>query len=398
VRRSLLLLVLSLLVPAAAGAAPPPPAPDGLDGVPMVALRDAMRGWDGLAQAWFRLRAGDAAGALGETRQLLRERPRDPDALHLLGISAAAADRPLRAREALARSLRQRPDGWVGVHLVNEYLDRGKLRRAEAVVTDLERTLAADVQVRRARVYVLLAGGRLIKARDALVALEAARPSPQAAHQLAVLLSELGDAPGALEASRRAVERDPESGAYRRELFDRLVDAGDWAGLVAASSEAGASTAGGGRDAWFRGLGLARQGRSDEAIKALASVVQHGHPDPGALTAAAGHLLQLGAYAHAEEATRAAMRLSDADPALHHLLAMTLSRQARESEGLAHYRRAAEASADDATYRFDLLVSMCALERDQELDDALARARRDFPEDGRFGALADRCRADAPSS
>jgi hypothetical protein len=92
------------------------------------------------------------------------------------------------------------------------------------------------------------------------------------------------------------------------------------------------------------------------------------------------------------------MHLSDGDPALHHLLAMTLSRQARESEGLAHYRMAAESVAEDATYRFDLLVSMCTLERAVELDEALVRARRDFPEDGRFDALADRCQAGVPSS
>lgn len=397
-RTFLLLLALTLLVPASAGAAPPPPAPDGLDSVPMAALRDSMRRWDGLAQAWFRLRAGDAEGARGEARRLLREHPRDPDALHLLGIAEAAAGKPLQAEGALRRSLRVRPDGWVGVQLVNLYIDGGRLKRAEKVVTDLERTLAADVEVRRARVYVLLASGQLLEARDALVALEQARPSGPSAHQLAILLSELGDPAGALEASRRAVERAPESTLYRRELFDRLVDAGDWAGLVTASSAAGASIVGGGRDAWYRGLALARLGRTEEAIKALASVVQHGGADPRALTAAAGHLLQLGSYADAEAAARAAMRLSDGDSALHHLLAMTLSRQARESEGLAHYRRAAEEVPADATYRFDLLVSMCALERHEELGDALPRARRDFPEDARFGALADRCLADAPSS
>ncbi|MCP4869536.1 MAG: tetratricopeptide repeat protein [Proteobacteria bacterium] len=397
-RTFLLLLALILLVPASAGAAPPAPSPDGLDSVPMTGLRDAMRRWDGLAQAWFRLAAGDADGARGEARRLLRERPRDPDALHLLGIAAAAAGKPLQAEGALRRSLRLRPDGWVGVQLVNLYLDGGKIKKADKVVGDLERTLAADVEVRRARIYVLLASDRLDEAKDALVALESARPSAPSAHQLAILLSELGDPVGALAASRRAVERDPDSALYRRELFDRLVDAGDWDGLVAASSAAGASSAGGGRDAWYRGLALARLGRPEEAVKAFASVVQHGSPDPRALTAAAGHLLQLGSYTHAEEAVRAAMRLSDSDSALHHLLAMTLSRQARESEGLAHYRRAAEAVPADATYRFDLLVSMCALERTGELGDALTRARRDFPEDARFGALADRCLADAPSS
>ena len=76
---------------------------------------------------------------------------------------------------------------------------------------------------------------------------------------------------------------------------------------------------------------------------------------------------------------------------------MVLSRQGRESEALAHYRRAAEVRGDDATWRFDLLMSLCSLQRGAELEDALQRARRDFPEDPRFEALADRC-PDQPSS
>ncbi len=396
-RTFLLLLVLILAVPASAGATTPPSS-DGLDGVPMAGLRDAMRRWDGLAQAWFRLRAGDADGARTDARRLLRERPRDPDALHLLGIAAAASGRSLQAEGALRRSLRQRPDAWVGIQLVNLYLDSGRVAQAEKIVAELERTLAAEVPVRRARVYVLIAKGDLAGARTALEALEGARPSAESAHQLALLCAELGDARGALAASRRAVERAPEVGAYRRDLFERLTAAGDWDGLVAASSEAGASTAGGGLDSWYRGVALARLGKTEEATRALAQVVQHGQPDRAALTAAAGQLLALGAYEDAEAAARAALKASDGDPALHHLLAMTLSRQARESEGLAHYRMAAEARPDDPTWRFDLLVSMCTLDRADELADGLTRALRDFPEDARFGALAGRCRVEQPSS
>lgn len=354
-------------------------------------LRETMRGWQGLAEAWFRLKAGDPDGARKDARRLLRERPRDPDALHLLGIAAAATSRPIQARCALTRSLRLGPDGWVGVQLVNLHLDAGRLTQAEKVVRDLERTLAADVQVRRARAYVQIASGELEAARGSLEALEQVRPTAEVAHQLAVLLAEMGDAAGALEATRRAVEREPGDGAYRRELFERLAVAGEWEGLVTAGSEAGADAAGGGLAAYYRGVGLARLDRSDEAVSALAQVVEHGSPDLVALVGSAGWLLQLGAYTEAERSARTALAGREQDATLHHLLAMVLSRQGRESEGLAHYRRASEVRPDDAAFRFDLAVSLCTLGRHEELDDALQRARRDFPDDPRFVELAERC-------
>lgn len=390
--RTLVLLTVAfalLVLPAPAGAAPPPA--DGLESVKMDGLREAMRGWDGLAQAWFRLKAGDPDGARKDARRLLRERPRDPDALHLLGIAAAATGHPVQARSALTRSLRSRPDGWVGVQLVNLHLDAGRLPQADKVVRELERTLAADVQVRRARAYVQIASGELEAARASLEALEQVRPTAEVAHQLAVLLAEMGDAAGALEATRRAVAREPGDGAYRRELFERLATAGEWEGLVAAGSEAGADAAGGGLAAYYRGVGLARLERTDDAIQALSQVVGHGSPDLVALVGSAGWLLQLGAYVEAERSARLALSGREGDGTLHHLLAMVLSRQDRESEGLAHYRRAAEARPDDPSFRFDLAMSLCTLGRYEELDDALQRARRDFPDDLRFVELAERC-------
>jgi Flp pilus assembly protein TadD len=240
-------------------------------------------------------------------------------------------------------------------------------------------------------VYVQIASGDLAAARASLEALEQVQPTAEVAHQLAVLLVEMGDAVGALEATRRAVTREPGDGQYRRELFERLTAAGAWEGLVEAGSEAGAGAAGGGLAAYYRGVGLARLGRKPDAIESLAQVVEHGSPDLVALVGSAGWLLQLGAYVEAERSARGALAGREEDPTLHHLLAMVLTRQGRESEGLAHYRRAAEVRSDDPGFRFDLLVSLCTLGRTEELDDALQRARRDFPDDPRFVELADRC-------
>lgn len=369
---------------------------DGLEDVPMPALRDAMRDWDGLAQAWFRLKAGDAPGARAEAKRLLGQRPGDPDALHLLGIAAAADGRPVEGERALRRSLRRRPDGWVAVHLVNLLLEQGRDGPAEKVVSDVGGKLPSDAQVRRARVYLLVARDQLDEARDGLLQLEEAWPTAEIAHQLAVLLSEMGDVAAALDAAARAVERAPEDGAMRRQHFELLASLGRWPELEAIASAAGAASVGGGLDSYWKGVALARQGKAEQATRALASVAAHGQPDAVALAGAAGWLLQLSAFTEAETAARRALVDAPERASLHHLLAMVLSRQGRESEGLAHYRRAADGAPDDATYRFDLLVSLCDLERADELGDALTRAQRDFDDDPRFAALGDRCGSGAP--
>ena len=382
---TLVLLLCFASVPASAA------PPDGLDAVPMPRLRDAMRDWDELAQAWFRLKVGDADGARKDAARLLRQRPGDPDALHLLGIAATSSGRSQQAQGALRRSLRRRADGWAGLHLTNLLLDQGRIGAAERVVLDLEARIPADLQVRRARVYIYAAEDRLDEARVALEAAEAEEPTAEMAHQLAVLLEAMGQVGPAAEAARHAVEREPEHGGHRRQLFALLMAIGSWDELVQRASEAGASAVGGGLDAYYKGLALAKLGRTGEAVKALAAVEAHGQPDALAIAGSAGWLLQLGAFEPAERAARRALTTRADDPALHHLLAMVLSRLGRESEGLAHYRRAAQGRVEDASYRFDLLVSLCSLQRSDELTDGIARAQRDFADDPRFAELNERC-------
>ena len=238
---------------------------------------------------------------------------------------------------------------------------------------------------------MLVAGGDLAGARDLLQGLEGSAPSAELAWQLSVLLAELGDAPAALAAIRRAVDQSPDQPGFRRQLFERLEQAGDWSGLVDATTQAGADAVGGGLTPYYRGLALLRLGRTEEAAAAFRSVVEHGRPDPTAAAAGAGHLLQLGRYEDAERSARVALAARGGDASLHHLLAMVLSRLGRETEGLAYYRRAAELVPDDATWRFDLLISLCGVGLDSERGEALARARRDFPEDERFTKLSETC-------
>lgn len=364
---------------------------DGLDGVAMAPLRAALRADERLARTWFRLKAGDAEGARKEAMSHVAASPRDPNALHLLGITAAATGRWMQAEGALRRSLRWRADGWVAVHLVDSLLDRGQVGAADRTLRRLEGKLGSDPQWIRARAFVLVASGDLDGARAALESLEESHPSAPLAWQLSVLLAEMGDAPAALAAIRRAVDRSPDHPAYRRQLFERLEQAGDWSALVEATGQAGAEAVGGGLTPYYRGLGLLHLGRPDDAADAFRAVLEHGQPDPAAAAAGAGHLLQLGRYEDAERSARVALTARPEDASLHHLLAMVLSRLGREAEGLAYYRRAAELVPDDATWRFDLVVSLCSLGLEGERTEALARARRDFPDDERFVELADRC-------
>ena len=160
------LLVGMLVLPVLAVADPAVPEAgkgrDGLEDIEMERLREALRGDEVLAQAWFRLGAGDAAGARSDIKRLLRDRPRDPNILHMLAIAASAERRGMEARRALRRSLRQRPDGWVALHLVNLLLNKGRVVAAQRVLGKLPDDLEDDPQVRRASAYVQVAGGNAI--------------------------------------------------------------------------------------------------------------------------------------------------------------------------------------------------------------------------------------------
>lgn len=395
-RTALFLLIavlgMALSAPASARSA------DGLDSLRMPVLQKALRDWPELAQAWFRLRAGDAEGARTEVRALLEKNPTHADALHVLGIAAAATGRTREAIASFRRSLAARPDAWVGTHLVHTLAEAGRIRPAVKAAGDLLKRLPADPQATRTWAWALVAAGRLAEARPILEGLEAQRPDGETAWQLTVLLDALGDSDGALAANRRAVTRNPDEVLWRAELLQRLHGAERWQDLFDAASAPGADLIRGGVSAWMRGIAAAKLERDDDARKAFASVQAFGDPDPLALAGAAAWLIQLDAPKDAEVAARRSVELRPDDPGLHHLLAMALTRQRREGEALAHYRRAAELSAEDAGRQYDLLVSLCSLGRVDEMRAVGEPLVARFDDDKRFAEILDRCGAagDAP--
>lgn len=364
---------------------------DGLNDVKMPLLREALRDSDALAQAWFRIRAGDVAGARRDLQALVRSDPRNPDALHLYGIAAAAAGRQAASVRALKKSVRIRPDGWVGLHLTNLYLDAGRLRPAERLVRRLEESMGSNVQVRQARAFLLVAQGELLAARDRFQSLEADEASAAAAAQLAALHGELGEDDEAVVALLRAVERAPESSSYRRRYFEALVRANDWSTLAESAAEPEGQIVGGALHLYYGGLAALELRKRDRGIQLLQSLVSMPEAESVALAAAAALLYRTDAWDASEAASRAFLDREPEEAGLHHLLAMSLSRQQRESEALAHYRRAAELRRKDADLQFALFVSLCDLELVEELDDRMPRALREFREDLRFGKLAEQC-------
>lgn len=371
----------------------PARASDGLDAVPMPVLQKALRDWPELAQAWFRLRAGDADGARDEVRVLLAKHGPHADALHLLGISAAATGRTGEAVRAFRRSWALRPDAWVGTHLVHTLAEKGRTRAALKAASDVLRRLPNDPQATRTWAWALVAAGRLTEARPVLEGLETKNPDGATAWQLTVLLDALGETDGALAANRRAVTRSPSEVGWRRELLLRLQRGERWDELFDAASAPGADLIPGGQGAWLRGLAAVKLGRDSEARRALASVAAFAEPEALALAGAAAWLLQLDAPAEAEVAARRSLVDRPDEASIHHLLAMALTRQRREGEALAHYRRAAELVPDDAGRQYDLLVSLCSLGRTDELRGLGEPVRDRFADDSRFSELLDRCAA-----
>lgn len=357
----------------------------------MPRLREALRRDPALAQAWFRMRAGDVVGARRALQAIVRRAPRDPDALHLYGMAAAASGQRFTAVRVLKKSVRIRPDGWAGLHLVNLHLDAGRLRRASRLVDKLDETLPLDLQMRQARAFVLVAQGDFTAARDRLQSIEADDPSAAAAAQLAELHAQIGDDDEAADAAERAVARAPSDAAYRRRHFEALLQAQDWSGLLRASGAELASVAGGQLHLYYGGLAALRLEKRAQGIELLGALAGHEDVDPAALAGATALLFQTDAWAQSQVAAQTLVGLRPEEPGVHHLLALSLSRLHRESEALAHYRRAAELAGKDADLHFDLLVSLCTLERVDEAAGRMPKALRDFGDDLRFGSLQSQC-------
>ena len=167
-----------------------------------------------LASAHAVLQAGDPIRAAAAVREVLRDVPESPDALHLLALCKRHSGDASGAAQAFEHALRHAPRH---IDMLNNYgallLQMGRAQEAAA-----RHEAALRLDPSPAETWIRLSHARLALT-DARGALEAARGAcarapraPRALYALAAALRETGDLDGAEDALRRALAIDPDSG------------------------------------------------------------------------------------------------------------------------------------------------------------------------------------------
>jgi tetratricopeptide (TPR) repeat protein len=191
--------------------------------MPPLSVRQRKR--DDLLQRALALHRGDPAGAEVLYRRLIRDDPRDADALHLCGLAREARGDRAGAESFIRRALALKPDfaaAWS--NLGNILLAGGS---ADAARPAYERALAADAHFAPARhnlAKLLLAQGALDAALAQSRAACRAQPG-EVSHWLlqAEIAQAAGDAAGAEAALRRAIALAPRASEPRTNLGNLLL-------------------------------------------------------------------------------------------------------------------------------------------------------------------------------
>jgi protein O-GlcNAc transferase len=321
---------------AAAGRAGPPPA----------AIQRR------LEAALGRHRAGDFAGAQALYDEVLRERPDQSDALHMLGV--------LRHQQG----------------------------DSEGAVALIRKALEGDPQ--NASCYINLGAALLKLGRrdeaDATLA-EAVRRlpnSPEAHANLAALKEAAGELPAAIEHLERALALQPTNAGYRRRLAEAAYGVGDFAVAAEAYREFLAVTP---DDIAARndfGVSLEKLERYDAAAEQYGRVVEQAPDLAEGHANLANALARIGQLAEAEYHHRRALELKPTEWRFELNLAGLLWETGRLDEAEALFRKNLDRHPDDANLwhdygsrltlarRFD--AAREALERAVALDSGLATA------------------------
>ncbi|HUA54246.1 MAG TPA: tetratricopeptide repeat protein, partial [Candidatus Sulfotelmatobacter sp.] len=183
---------------------------------------------DDLKQALARHQAGDLVESERLFRRVLDAAPRDPVALHHLGVIALQQQRGAAAEAWLAQAADARPeDPSIQFHLA---LALKALDRTDEAAARYERTVAlapgfADAHVNLGNLR--RAQGRLDDARASYERALAAAPGHAGAHNnLGTVLRELGDAQAAVASHRRALAINPRHAGAHGNLGNALVALG----------------------------------------------------------------------------------------------------------------------------------------------------------------------------
>lgn len=276
-------------------------------------------GPDPVAESLQRGMAAHQAGDLVEAARLykvvLRKRPDQFDALHLLGMAEAQRGR-LDKAERLMRDALAHHGGVAEVwsNLGNVQHQRGRLEEALA---SFERALALAPGFATAhnnRGSVLLALGRPQEALAAFDAAFAADPSfADVLHNRGIALRQMRQPEAALENFDRVLAMHPAAAQVHADRGAVLAELGRHAEALAAFDEAIAREPGHAEAHYNRGVTLVALGRFDEALAGFDNAIAMA-PQLGAAHANRGNVLvQLGRL---DDALAAFDRALDADPGL----------------------------------------------------------------------------------
>lgn len=295
-----------------------------------------------LERAIGRHRAGDLGGAQQLYDEVLKERPDQSDALHMLGVLRHQQGDSEGAVVLIRKALQGDPQNascYINLGAALLRLDR----REEA-----EKTLAEAVR-------------RLPN-------------SPEAHANLAALKEASGDRATAIEHLRRAIALHPANVGYRRRLADAAFGAGDFAAAAAAYREFLAAVP---DDIAARndlGVSLEKLGQHAAAAEQYRRVVElapdlaEGHAN------LANALAQTGRFPESERHHRRAVALKPAEWRFEINLANLLWETGRLDEAEALYRKCLETQPDNPSLWHDFASRLMLARRFDAAREAVERA------------------------
>lgn len=279
--------------------------------------------------------------AINDLRAALDQNPRDVEALLLLaqahqadGSTDLAGDRLAEANAASGNA----PD--VALRYAGFLVEQGRIRPAEAVLSDALRLTPDDLQLLTARADLMLRDGRRDEAA-VLVERIAALPDPAArpvVQQFRVLLLEAENRTDESIALLRDMAEGPDATvATQIGLVNRLVAIGDTAGALAQLTEAVARFPDDPRLATLNAALLLQQGQIAAAETTLAVLVQTAPGFVPALTLYDQHLAATGRADQAEAVLRAAVASDPTSAQLRGMLALRLEAQGKTDAAISEY-------------------------------------------------------------
>ena len=328
-----------------------------------------------LGQAQECLQAGDFASAERLCEEILRQAPRNPDALSLLGVTRIARDRARDAVPLLKQAIAVDPRHGVALeHLGLAHLILGEHAEAERALRAASALPGAPASVFMRFGAALLSQGRHAEAIPALQRAIALAPREAACHlNLGLALGQLGNAAAAREHFQTALRLDPDNAEAMFNLgvicldASELQEAGKWFEGALARQPRNV-------DALINlGLVLQKQQRYDDAVSVLRKALALDPASAKAGNNLAQTLALQGRLEQAREIYQGALRADPALVAAREGLAHVCIGLGRTSEAVSHLKATLEAEPDNANAQSALAG---ALFEAGQLAEAEAAARR----------------------